>query len=129
MPQIKVYLNRMAADMIVDETFDVLSRSLIGAVETAFGLEGKNDVALDILDVRFTTNEAPVQIEVLYTAGEDEYGTGKPFDPNDAEKTNAIEAIRSCFAEFIARNCIAAIVPSVWIRPQHGSKFKPGEPT
>ncbi|MFA6315061.1 MAG: hypothetical protein WC648_01680 [Candidatus Paceibacterota bacterium] len=127
MPQIKVYLNRLAANMIIDETFDDLSRSLIATVEAIFGIEGKEDVAFDVFDVRYTANEAPVQIEVLYTAGEDEYGTGKPFNPGEDEKAAALVEIRHSFVEFLSRNRIDTLVPSIWIRPQYESKFEPGE--
>lgn len=127
MPQIKVYLNPVARVFITESTFKDLYRLLTAAVEAAFGIEGKNDVAFDVFDVRYTANEAPVQIEVLYTAGEDEYNVGKPFDPDDDEKMAAFAGIRNSFTEFLARNHIATFTPSVWIRPQYKSLFKPGE--
>ena len=72
-----------------------LAPNLILAVEKAFGIEGKNDTAVTCASrPEFVVGEADLQIEVRYTAGEDEYGWGRPFDPTRAEQEKAAELIR-----------------------------------
>lgn len=126
MPQIKVFLNPKALNVIPSESFNELGTRLSLVLEATFGIQGKDDVAFDVFGVLYTMNEAPVQIEVLYTAGEDEYGTGKVFDPSQKEQDSAITNILAAFAEFLKAKSIDSVVPSVWIRPQHKSRFKPG---
>lgn len=128
MPQIKVYLNPTALNMITDEKFGDLGLRLTESVETAFGICGKGDVAFDIISVLYTRNESPVQIEVLYTAGTDEYKKGKLFDPSETKKKKVAHKIRSTFEDFLLEHKIATLVPSVWIRPQYKSLFQEGVP-
>ncbi len=126
MPQIKVYFNPMASNALNNLPLNELDRWLTEALESAFEISGKNDVAFDVFDVRYTARESPVQIEVLYTAGSDEYGTGSVFDPDDTMKTRAINQLKLHFRLFLKVNGADNIVPSVWIRPQYNSKFEPG---
>jgi hypothetical protein len=127
MPQIVVILNPEGLRAIERHTFDDLDSCLTKAVEAAFGIEGENDVAFDVSHMVYTRNEAPVQIEVFYTAGEKEYGRKEPFDPTRTQRKLAIAKIRKAFREFRRSHKIAAITPSVWIRPQYDSPFKPGK--
>ncbi len=128
MSQIKVFLDFKTGNMITtSEEFKDMGIRLISAVEEAFGISGRDDVAFDIFKVLYTQNEAPVQIEVLYTAGTDEYGTGQIFDPDEDMKARAVELILKGFNEFLWARRIGSIVPSVWIRPQYKSVFKPGK--
>jgi len=126
MPQIVLFLDEKARNMIVPDTFEDLGIVLIEAVEAAFGIKGHNDVAFDVIAPLFTKNESHVQIEVRYTAGKDEYGTGSVFDPNEATRTLAITQIRTAFMEFLHVHGIDLISPSVWIRPHYNSTFSPG---
>ena len=126
MPQIKVYLNTKALSMITEDKFDNLKIWLTYAVERAFEIEGKDDVAFNIISVLYTSNESPVQIEVIYTAGEDEYNTGSIFDPTETEKDIAILEITASFSNFLLNHRMVALTPSVWIRPQYKSRFRAG---
>jgi len=129
MPQIKVYLNEAGRKIVKPDTFNDLGICLIHAVETAFCIEGKNDVAFDIFEVAYTKNESPVQIEVLYTVGTDDYGRGELFDPPEEVRRSVTEKILWEFSDFRRLHSIAETTPSVWIRPQHNSTFTPGSQT
>ena len=113
--------------MITADKFPDLSLWLTSAVESAFGIIGRNDVAVDVFGVLFTRNEAPIQIEVPYSAGTDEYKTGEIFDPSEEVREAVVIKIRANFAAFLKKHDIAPIVPSVWILPQYKSTFKVGE--
>lgn len=126
MPQIKLIFNPLALNLIVPSTWDNLKRGLRDAVENSFLIAGRNDVAFTFLSAMHTDGEAPLQIEVLYTAGTDEYGTGTIFDPDDAMKEAATKALRAHFAAFLKEHGMGAITPSVWIRPQYKSHFVGG---
>ena len=39
-------------------------------------------------------NEPDIQLEIRYTAGEDEYGTGRPFDPTRKEQEHLIKLLK-----------------------------------
>ena len=125
MPQIKLFLNQKAQNMF-DGTFDELGARLTAVIEKVFGIQGKNDVAFDVFGVIYTKNEAPVQIEVHYTAGTDEYNTGQVFDPTRVEQMKAVDEIRAAFQLFQFEQGIEAIHPSVWICPVYKSLFQSG---
>jgi hypothetical protein len=125
MPQIKVILNPTAQKRIPERLYSKIGENFTSLLEQTFDIVGKNDVAFDILPALYTLNEADVQIEILYTAGEDEYKTGKPFDPDEHLKDLASQVLKQYFCELMAGNRIPDITVSVWIRPQHHSKFYP----
>ena len=126
MPQIKVFLDEKAQQMISKDSFQYLAERLTIAVETAFGIQGENDVAFDVFHIVYARNEAPVQIEVAYTAGADEYARGQSFDPGESEQKEAIVLIVTAFYEFLRKERLPEIKPSVWILPHYRSQFAPG---
>ena len=97
-----------------------MGTALIKLVEQMLGIEGKEDVAFTAVEAIVTKNEAPIQIEIRYTAGKDEYGRGKPFDPSEGRQ------------KFLAKHIVEAIKTlisgkfkcSVWFKPYHKSVFE-----
>lgn len=61
-----------------------LGRALISDVENVYNLESESDVVFTVLNVCYVIDEADVQVEIRYTAGEDEYEVGDKF--NDSYK-------------------------------------------
>jgi len=51
------------------------------------------DLAFTAVQAIESHNEADFQIEIRYTAGEDEYNRGRPFDPTEEEKEELKNAI------------------------------------
>ena len=121
MPQVYMILDPSALTIMVDEEAEMydLSRSLIRVTERVFCLEGKDDVACTIVKAVSTMNEAPIQVEVRYTAGENEYHTGTPFDPpKDIREQLANELIAE------VRHHFRDVKVSAWIKPYYRSVFK-----
>ncbi len=99
---------------------NIIGQKLIKIVEDIFGIKGKNDVAFTVVPAIHTINEAPIQIEIKYTVGEDEYGKGEPFEPSKEQKELLAQEIQKIMAKYPPQPCSA----SVWIRPQRESVFK-----
>lgn len=97
-----------------------LGTALIADVEEVFGLKEKNDVAFSALNLACVIGEADVQVEVRYTAGEDEYQRGKPFNPSKGEKEKLIEAMSKTLRRVL--NGIADSA-SIWPIPIRESEF------
>gem|GEM_PF-1408034 len=127
MPQIKVLMTGIAHNMITPGVFPEMDRALTEAVETAFNIKGRHDVAFDVLYLPYTRGESPVQIGVIYTAGTDEYRTGRIFDPTKEEREAAAIKVQESFAAFLIANGIGPITPSVWIIPLYNSHFLSGQ--
>ena len=132
MPQVYLIISPAAKDFLKQKgqgevLLCELGNTLIHAVEVAFGLVGRNDTAFTAMFAEATVNEAGVQVEVRYTAGEDEYGWGKPFDPTKEQQKHVVKIIKEAFA------CWAVVhkmddhcswVPSVWCKPYYNSYFE-----
>lgn len=102
-----------------------LGEALIQAVERAFGIEDKHDTAATCASPMFTIGEADIQIEVRYTAGEDEYGWGRPFDPNMVEQDRAAELIRMAIHNWLRDQSLPIdTTATVWFKPYYHSYFK-----
>jgi hypothetical protein len=126
MPQIYVILDKYVADNFCPgEAIDTFFHKLVPVVEKRFGLEGKNDVAITVVRAVRSVNEANIQVEIRYTAGTDEYGTGVPFDPTVGVQEALIEDIYKTFQtsprlEFYSPR----LTLSVWCKPYYGGAFK-----
>lgn len=124
MPQIYMIITSHARDVLMSKIF-LLEPELILAVEKGFGLEGLNDVASTVpAPVLHTNGETEIQIEIRYTAGEDEYGRGKPFDPSLEEQKRLAEQIRRVFFNFFVNHGLERLSLSVWCKPHYHSFFK-----
>jgi hypothetical protein len=124
MPQIYMIITPRAKDVLADK-LSLLGKGLISAVERGFGLEGLDDVALTVpAPVLYTDGEMEVQIEIRYTAGEDEYNRGKPFDPSSKEKEITIREISQTFFHFFSIHELERLTFSVWCKPYYNSAFK-----
>ena len=97
----------------------LLEKTLISLTEQIFGIEDKNDVALTVIIAKRTKNEADIQVEVRYTAGEDEYGKGKPFNPSKEKQEELASAIIKEIKEHVT-----GLTVSAWIVPFYHSVFK-----
>ena len=103
-----------------------LADRFVAAVEKRFDIEGLNDTAHTIVEAFSTKGETEIQVEVRYTAGEDEYGKGIPFDP-DKETREALA--KDLHTEFVTFLQSMGFNPSqhslsVWIIPLYGTTFK-----
>lgn len=113
----KYILTRAALGLLVPE--------LIETVENAFGIKGFSDVAFTACEPAFyTKDEADVQIEIRYTAGEDEYNRGKPFDPSLEEQLLLEDQIHYVFDKFLEKYKLPHLSLSVWCKPHYKSLFK-----
>lgn len=124
MPQVLMIVGSEICEKYSKETvytlMNIFGQTLIKIVEEVFGIEDKHDVAFTAISALHTINEAPVQIEIKYTVGEDEYGMGKPFDPPKEQR----EALATKIKEAMAKHIPAFSSVSVWVRPQRESLFK-----
>ena len=124
MPQIYMIITPHAENILKDSILS-LESELISTVEKEFDLEGLNDVAFTIPPpVLYTKGEANVQIEIRYTAGEDEYNRGKPFNPSLKEQEKLAERIKETFLGFLRRRNLIWLTLSVWCKPYYHSFFK-----
>jgi hypothetical protein len=120
MPQIVII-----SQFLHKEVLARLGCLLVSVVEKGFGIEGKNDTACTVINDVFTINEASIQIEIRYTAGEDEYDWGRPFDPTMEEQSVLTEAIKPVVDAFLAEKCDGLCLSlSVWCKPFYNSHFK-----
>ena len=123
MPQVFMTVGPELHEKFPKETvrtlLDIVGQKLIAGVEEVFGIQGKHDVAFTAVKALLVINEAPIQVEIKYTVGEDEYGRGEPFDPS-AEQRELLAAKVKKLMDFTLPNFPA----SVWIRPQRESLFK-----
>lgn len=128
MPQIYVILDSyLAKTFRPGEALDVFIQSLPRVVERHFDIEGRNDndIAITIIQALKTVGEANIQIEIRYTAGSDEYGTGEIFDPSSARQIALIEGIHKLFKNHPGFGFNApALTLSVWCKPYRGGEFK-----
>lgn len=122
MPQIYMIAN--GKGRVLKNYFPMLISVLIAAVEKGFGLERLKDVAFTALQyAEWTEGEKDVQIEIRYTAGEDEYNRGKPFDPSLKEQKFTAELIHEAFLKFLGEKEIPRLSLSVWCKPHYNSVF------
>jgi len=124
MPQVYMIITTYAED-VLKENISSLASELISTVETEFDLEDSGDVALTIpAPVLYIKGEADVQIEIRYTAGEDEYDRGEPFDPSPKEQARLAWRIQKTFLNFLHCHHLTHLAVSVWCKPYHRSTFR-----
>lgn len=126
MPQIYVILDPyLARNYCNGEGVDAFFQNLVPVIERQLGIEGKNDIAITVVQAVRTVGEASVQVEIRYTAGTDEYGHGLPFDPPSAIQERLAKTIHREFEAFQARSFSAPrLTLSVWCKPYRGGFFK-----
>ena len=119
MPQVVA----MIAPHVKEKVFPVLGElgvALIEDTEKAFEIRGEKDVVFSAINLEFVIGEADVQIEVRYTAGDDEYQQGKPFEPSKYNKKRLVELMSRTL-----RRILNGIVKSasIWPMPIRESEF------
>lgn len=120
MPQIFII-----SEAMYRETLIRLGQLLIPVVEKGFGIEGTNDTACTAINDVRTVNEAEIQIEIRYTAGQIEYGRKTPFDPTLDEQKRLAEAIKPVIDAFLTEKCDGRTLSlSVWCKPFYNSHFQ-----
>lgn len=120
MPQIFIM-----CESLDTEQLQGLGQLLIPLVEKVFSIEGQNDTAYTGTNKISTINEANLQIEVRYTAGQDEYERGKPFDPTLDEQKHLARTIKLAVDDFLRNRCHrVGFSLSVWCQPFYNSHFR-----
>ena len=128
MPQIYMILSPKAQQVkgFTDTEMVIggLAGCLVWVIEDILGIQGKKDVAFTAVPALYTNGEADVQIEIRYTAGEDEYDQGEPFDPSLATQNRLIDHIKRSFCAYLDRIKLPKLSVSVWCKPYYKSRFK-----
>lgn len=125
MPQIHMIVSPSAKELFQGpDDYDDIAISFIEATEIGFDLQGKNDVAFTAVNAVSTIREADVQIEVQYTAGENEHHKGRPFNPSREEQEKVADMIRTKFISFCLSKGKSPLSLSVWCKPYHDGLFR-----
>jgi len=110
---------------LCEQTLLELGSLLFAVVEKGFAIEGTNDVSCTVISsVRTLGEEADVQIEIRYTAGQIKYGRKTPFDPTLEEQKRLAEAIKPVVDDFLSRCVGRSMSLSVWCKPFYNSHFQ-----
>ena len=124
MPQIYIIVESHVARVLMSQ-MHLLEPELVSAVEEGFGLEGLDDVALTIPAPAFyTKGEMDIQVEIRYTAGEDEYDRGEPFNPSLEKQELLNRRIGVIFLNFFHKHNLQDFSISVWCKPYYNSAFE-----
>lgn len=124
MPQIYMIL-APGVERVLADKFPLLGSLLIRTVEEAWGLEDLNDVAFTgCCPTICVINEHKVQIEIRYTAGEDEYDRGEPFNPTPTKQRELAKQIKDTFFKFLATYSLRHLSLSVWCKPYYNGAFE-----
>ena len=126
MAQIYVILDPgTGAGFCPGDHIDAFVHNLPPLVERNFDIVGRNDVSITIVTARKTTGEANIQVEIRYTVGTDEYGTGEIFDPPPEVQEKLCDDIHKRFVIFPGLQFRApTLTLSVWCQPHRGGTFK-----
>lgn len=121
MPQVFIMIRPRVQNReeLQGEKLEALGQALMADVERTWP-ETREDVALSVVSLVYAFKEADVQVEVRYTAGEDEYGTGKIFDPSKEEKERLVAAMTKTLTDALS-GCADSV--SVWPIPIRDSVF------
>ncbi len=101
-----------------------LGDELTPVVERCFGIVGKKDTACTAISGASVLEEADVQIEIRYTAGQDEYCRGVPFDPTLEVQKKLSKRIERAFRKFLKAENLTGFSLSVWCKPYYNSHFE-----
>jgi hypothetical protein len=126
MPQIFIMLSPFAQQKLADaKETSLFLEELDMEVSQCISAMWKvpyEDVATSVANLIYTRHEADVQVEVRYTAGEDEYDLGVPFDPTLEEQRKLVNVLEKGTANDL---CSARhLTLSVWCKPYRISLFK-----
>jgi hypothetical protein len=125
MPQVYMILGPKASELRgLVQGLDGLGRCLIASVEEFLEIKGANDTAFTAVQALHTVHESDVQVEIRFTAGEDEYARGKPFELSLDDQDRLIEVVRMNFESYLHLVSLPKLSLSVWPKPYHGSRFK-----
>lgn len=104
--------------------FRYFNSMFIESVEDGLDIpKEKNDVGITVVPVLFTRNEANFQVEVQYTYGKDEYGTGYIFDPTEQCKKFTMFMILATIRPYT--NWL--VKSSAWVIGHKDTAFMTGE--
>jgi len=126
MPQIFAILGTETRALFIDDEVRILGKQLIPLVEVGFGITGEDDVAFTAIRAVATINEAAIQIEIRYTAGKDEYGWEKPFDPTEEEQEMVAKSVKEACLAFFKAKGLPRYSVSVWFKPCYKGIFIDG---
>lgn len=121
MPQVFMMIAPEAQKELFDEKLKNLGHSLIEVTARGFGIEDEDDVTFTAVNVDCTVGEAPIQVEVRYTVGEDEYNREVPFVPSREQMDALCDAIIIAIGK---QQILSRWRTSVWVRPVRDSVFK-----
>lgn len=119
MPQIFMLVTEEVRNELGKEKILEVGKALIELVENNLGIRCKDDVAFTAVSTIATISEADIQVEIRYTAGRDEYGQGKPFDPTLEEQRLLAFQIKLSGRVMIPEKFSI----SVWCKPFYNSIF------
>lgn len=126
MPQIYAKVAPRIQSCLTLGALALLDTELTRVVEEVFGLQGENDVAFSAENLVYIRGEALLQLEIRFTAGEDEYGKGEPFDPSRELKEQLANKLKKVAEQFLVRCYSGYTIPltvSVWVQPKKESVF------
>lgn len=125
MPQVYIILGPNVLKNLGNELVNAIGFRVMADVEDAFHIREEQDVALTIIEAVSIFGDTDIQIEIRYTAGEDEYGRGEPFNPSKKDQDSLITLVTNTLANTLrehikGRNFSA----SVWCKPYYHSIYK-----
>jgi len=130
MPQIFLMLSPQAQSKLGNTPdrawgmLERLDRALSHLVITEWDVP-KEDVACSAANLLYARGEADIQIEFRYTAGDDEYGTGKAFEPTKEQRGKLVDAALKAAKELFQKYDYN-LTCSAWPKPYKDSEFKMG---
>ena len=120
MPQIYVMIAPKVKGVVVPK-LDELDRLITNAVVDAFGRDVAGDVSCTAVETLYVRDDGDVQIEIRYTAGGDEYRTGRMFDPGQEQMDFLVRLINGAMETLFSGTSMNTY--SVWIIPFRGTVF------
>jgi hypothetical protein len=124
MPQVYIVLGPGTLGLFAEDEVSALGERLMPVVEKGFGIQKEKDAAFTAVRAVATSGEADVQVEIRYTAGRDEYGRGRPFNPSLKVQKKLAGLIEKEFRAFLKDRGLRAYSLSVWCQPHFGGFFK-----
>ncbi len=120
MPQIFMIVSPRVKGVVVP-LLGELDLVLTLAVIDGLGSEVTGDVTFTAIEALHTRDEGEIQVEIRFTAGEDEYHTGTPFDPSRDQMEYCAGRIAGVLERLLAPTGVRSF--SVWIQPSRGTVF------
>ncbi len=122
MPQIFVMLSPHAQDRFGADMENRLEEidSVVTSLVISHWPVPAEDVACSALNLSYTRNEADIQIELRYTAGQNEYESAQTFDPSIEQQIKLINEIQQAVGRLLEKD---QMICSAWTKPYYTSKF------